>query len=112
MESRTESNQTKSLEKTELEALATEFNLDPKQFMKIMVGIFLTLANILGFWLVYLADLGKEPSVKDMLAALQADLATAPKVVKKKQQARQQVRKQTKRDMPKNVLPFPELPSA
>ena len=110
MESRTESNQEKSLEKTELEALATEFDLDPKQFMKVMVGIFLTLANILGFWLVYLADLGKEKSVKEMLEDLQADLATAPKVVKKKQ-GRQQVRKQIKAEnLPKNVIPFPEMP--
>jgi hypothetical protein len=43
---------------------------------------------------------------------LQADLATAPKVVKKKQQGRQQKKTQIKRDLPKNVLPFPELPSA
>lgn len=112
METRTESNQEKSLEKTELEALATEFDLDPKLFMKVMVGIFLTLANILGFWLVYLADLGKEKSVKEMLEELQINLATAPKVVvKKKQQARQQVRKQIKKDLPKNVIPFPDLPA-
>jgi hypothetical protein len=111
MENRTESNQMKSLEKTELEALATEFNLEPKQFMKVMVGIFLTLANILGFWLVYLADLGKEKSVKELLEDMQASLATAPKVVRKKQQARQQVKKQIKRETPKNVIPFPEMPA-
>jgi hypothetical protein len=115
MESRTESNQEKSLEKTELEALATEFNLDPKFFMKIMVGIFLTLANILGFWLVYLADLGKEKSLKELLDELQVNLSNSPtQGVKKKQPVRQPVRKKaekTKKDLPKNVIPFPSSPA-
>jgi len=115
MESRTESNQEKSLEKTELEALATEFNLDPKFFMKIMVGIFLTLANILGFWLVYLADLGKEKSLKELLDELQVNLSNpSTQGVKKKQPVRQPVRKKaekTKKDLPKNVIPFPSSPA-
>lgn len=114
IESQAENNQNKSLEKTELEALATEFNLDPKFFMKVMVGIFLTLANILGFWLVYLADLGKEKSLKELLGELQINLLN-PSIqeVKKKQSVRKKTEKKekTKKDLPKNVIPFPNSPA-
>jgi len=54
-----EGKQAESLEVTELSVLAKEFGLDANQFMKVMVAIFLTIANALGFWLVYLADIGK-----------------------------------------------------
>jgi hypothetical protein len=103
-----ETKQVESLEVTELSVLAKEFGLDANGFMKIMVGIFLTIANALGFWLVYLADVGKSERV-NMVVNVRAKAKAKTKGMKMTREKEQPVERVilTKDELPANVVKFP-----
>ena len=96
-----ESKQVESLEVTELSVLAKEFGLDANGFMKVMVGIFLTIANALGFWLVYLGDLAKVVTVK-----VKPKAKKKANMTKEKEPMTERVIL-TKDQLPVNVVQFP-----
>lgn len=102
-----EGKQAESLEVTELSVFAKEFGLDANLYMKVMIGIFLTLLNALGFWLVYLADAEKVAVVIVPVVAKQK--AKVKRVAKPKKAKEPMVERVVlgADELPSNVIQFP-----
>lgn len=93
-----------AVEVTELTVFANEFGLDPNLTMKIAIGIFLTIANLVGFWLVYLADVSASVPVP-VVAAATLPVPTPPAPKKRKPSTRKPSTAKTK-TLPPNVIPL------
>lgn len=97
---KTEVAQVAAVEVTELSVLAKEFGMNEAGFTKTLVGVFLIIANFVGFWLVYLASL--KPA---------AAIATETAIVAPKRPARRKAApkgKPLEMPLPANVVQFPK----
>jgi uncharacterized protein YxeA len=92
LSTKTEANQSASLEVTELSVLAKELGYNEKDFTKVIILVFLLIANAIGFWLVYLSN-------------LHSDTNTVKAAAKPAKRPKKTSKKEDTKGLP-NVIPF------